>query len=79
MFLVKTKLVLNSVEISDFSSQYSWRKFKKKIHYLNYVRYGVGQMYNSYFDKFNIFEIVPEANGHLLTYLTYAFSLLCRA
>ena len=26
MFLVKTKLVKNFVKVSDFSSQYSWRK-----------------------------------------------------
>ena len=37
MFLVKTQLVLNFVKVSDFSSQYSWRKYKK-TRYLKYVK-----------------------------------------
>ena len=37
MVLVETKLVSNSVKVSDFSSQYSRRK-SKKIRYRNYVR-----------------------------------------
>ena len=31
MFLGKKQLVLNFVKVSDFSSQYSWRKYKKPV------------------------------------------------
>ena len=43
VFLVRTKLVYNSVNVLDFSLQYSWRDLKRKNGYLNYVEWRVSR------------------------------------
>ena len=72
MFLVKTKLVWNSVKVSGFSSQYSWRKSKKSIIWAiwegEYVEFRLFQEEFS----FTPLKLIKDFQRHFTEFLLHA-------